>query len=106
MWVNYKNVYRFQDGGQLPPETEEEMPEEGAAQEGAEPSPGDNPQDMLMQIAQAAQHALQNQDCETAMQVCEMFMQLAQGGGEAAHADHGEPVFARKGAKLLYHISR
>lgn len=113
MFINYKNVRRYQDGGALPPGAEEEMPEdeggeeqpaEGGAPEGGAPKGGGDPQEMLMQIAQVAQQALQSQDCEAAMHVCEMFMQLAGGGGGGAPQDQGEPVYARRGAKLLYHI--
>jgi len=44
--------------------------------------------------------ALQSQDCQAAMQVCQIFLQLieqAQGGGGAAPAPQGEPVYRRGG---------
>lgn len=93
-------IKRFQQGGPMEdpnaaPMDAEPMPEEGAA-----PEQGGG--DPLMQIAQIAMQALQNQDCEAAMQVCEAFIQLvqqAQGGG----APQAQPVF-RRGGKIAYWI--
>lgn len=100
-----KNVIRFQMGGEMAaPDTapedagmasEEEMTQEAPA--GPEGS-----QDPIMMLAQMAAQALQNQDCQMAMQVCQGFLQMlqqAQGGGAAPAEPQGEPVY-RKGGVL------
>ena len=104
-------IMKFQQGGPVAnpamaggaPMGPEGAPMEGAPMEGA-PAEGGQGEDPLMQLAQMAQMALQGQDCEAAMQVCEgflMVLQQAMGGGEAAApAPQGEPVF-RKGGKIL-----
>ena len=68
---------------------------------GAAPAPAAGGEgDPLMQLAQMAAEALQSGDCNTALAVCEGFMQLVQEasqgqGGEAA--PQGEPVYKRGG---------
>ena len=84
----------------------EGAPMEGAPMEGgapAGPPQGGAEQDPLMQIAQVAAQALQNQDCQAAMAVCEAFLQLIQqaAGGGGAPEQPAEPTFARKGGKLV-----
>ena len=107
MHINLKNYYsvpRFQEGGVMGAE-EAPMPEEQAPmapEEAAAPEQGGG--DPLMQIAELAMQALQNQDCQAAMAVCQGFIQLiqqAQGGAEAA--PQGEPVY-RAGGKLSRRI--
>ncbi len=58
-------------------------------------------QDPMMQIAQVAAQALQAQDCEAAMAVCEAFLMLIQEAQGAAPVGEpqGEPVF-KKGGKI------
>ncbi len=103
---------KFQQGGQATPPTaptdggSAAAPNQQAAQaqgnEGA-PQGGGDP---IMQIAQAAAQALQNQDCEAAMAVCDAFIQLVQQGGQGApeeSAPEGEPVY-RAGGKLVKRI--
>jgi hypothetical protein len=56
-----------------------------------------------MEIAQMAAQAMQNQDCQAALAVCDAFLQLidqAQGGG-AAPEQPAEPTFQKKGGKLV-----
>ena len=83
---------KFQEGGA--------MPEEQAApeQQGGDP---------IMQIAQMAVQALQNQDCNMLAQGAQMFLQLiqAQGQGGAAPEPQGEPVY-RKGGILVRRIRK
>lgn len=91
-----KVIKKFQEGGAMPAEGTpvEQTPESGAPVEGG----GEDP---LMQLAQAAMQALQSQDCQMAMQVCQTFVQMiqqAQGG--APEQPQGEPVY-KKGGKLL-----
>lgn len=89
-----KIIKKFQEGGAMPAEGApvEQAPEGGAPVEGG----GEDP---LMQLAQAAMQALQSQDCQIAMQVCQAFVQMiqqAQGGAE----QQSQPVF-KKGGILL-----
>ena len=97
-------VKKFQDGGAVAPETQElATPQEGGA-----PDQGQGGEDPLMQIAQMAAQALQNQDCQAAMQVCQAFMQIvqqAQGGAPQEEAPQGEPVY-RKGGVLVKRIKK
>jgi hypothetical protein len=74
----------FQMGGPMGPEGAPEeapmggapAPEAGGApEEAGAPAGGEDP---IMQIAQVAMQALQTQDCEAAMAVCEAFIQLIQ----------------------------
>ena len=96
----------FQAGGPMGPEgAPEQAPVEGAPApeeagvtvEGEEPAGGEDP---IMQIAQVAMQALQTQDCEAAMAVCEAFIQLiqqSQGGAPEEAAPEGEPVYRNGG---------
>lgn len=93
-------VKKFQEGGPMGPEAapvEEAPMQEGAPVEEAAPQEA---QDPIMQIAQVAMQALQTQDCEAAMAVCQAFIQLLQqsGGGAAPEeAPEGEPVYRQGG---------
>ena len=84
----------FQEGGEMAP------PEDPAAA-GAPPEGGGDP---LMQLVEMAAQALQSQDPNMAMQVCQALVQLAQGGAGGG-APEGEPVF-RKGGKLAYRMKK
>ncbi len=97
-------IKKFQEGGMAPgmdPAAQGAPvgPEVQGAPAGAE-------QDPIMQIAQVAAQALQTQDCEAAMAVCEAFLALLQestGGAAQAPVEEvpqGEPVF-KKGGKLV-----
>ena len=96
-----KNIARkFQEGG--PMEGPEMAPEQ--APEVAPMPEQEGSQDPLMQIAQMAMQALQTNDGQLALQVCDALLQLlqqAQGG--APQAPQGEPVY-RRGGKLAYRI--
>ena len=88
---------KFQEGGAM-----------SAGAPAAAPQGGEDPMVMLMQ---GAQQALQAQDCEIAMQVCQMLLEMLGGGApaegapaEAAPAPaEGEPVY-RRGGRLLRRI--
>lgn len=96
----------FQAGGPMGPEgAPKEAPmagapapeEAGAPTEGGAPEGGEDP---IMQIAQVAMQALEAQDCEAAMAVCEAFIQLvqqSQGGAPEEAAPEGEPVYRNGG---------
>ena len=92
---------KFQEGGPMPQEApmQEQAPVEGGAPAGG------SPEDALMQMAQLAMQALQNQDCDAAMAVCQAFVEMIQaqqGGGGAAPE---EPVY-RAGGKLVRRIRK
>ena len=89
-------IKRFQQGGPMEAPVEEGAPMEGGAQ-----APEQGGQDLLMQILQVAQQALQEQNCDAAMAVCQALLQLAQGGGAPQEAPAEEPTYARRGAKLV-----
>lgn len=99
MKISPKNVKKFQEGGAMAPEDPAMAPEGEAPAQGGE--------DPIMMLAQMAMQALQAQDCNMAMQVCNGFVQLIQqaqgGGGEPA--PEGEPVY-RRGGKLAYRIKK
>lgn len=92
MKLSYK-ARKFQEGGNMTPEeapVEQAVPEQGG-------------QDPLMQLAQMAAQALESQDCQAAMAVCEGFVQMIQQAQGGAAQPQGEPVF-RKGGRLDYRI--
>lgn len=89
---------KFQEGGPMP-----------AGAPAPAPQGGEDPMVILMQ---GAQQAIQAQDCNIAMQVCQMLLELAGGAGapagpapaEAAPAPaESEPVY-RRGGRLLRRI--
>lgn len=95
--MEFKRVNYFQAGGTAPanPQT---------------PQGGEDPTTVLLQ---GAQQAVQGQDCQIAMQVCQMLIQALGGGGnqeptqqESAPAPaEGEPVY-RRGGRLLRRINK
>lgn len=80
-------IKKFQEGGAAP------APEAAAPQQG-----GEDPTAMLMQ---SAQQAVQNQDCQIAIQVCQMVLEMLGGGG----APQSEPVY-RRGGRLVRRIQK
>ena len=74
-------------------------------------APAPQGEDPMMVLLQGAAQAVQTQDCEIAMQVCQMLMELAGGGAPAEGAPaeaapvpaEGEPVY-RRGGRLLRRI--
>ena len=102
-----KSIRKFQMGGPMPEEApmEEPMTEEAPAEEPM-PEEGEQ-QDPMMILAQMSAQALQNQDCQMAMQVCQAFLEILQQmqGGGAPEEPQGEPVF-RKGGVLVRRIKK
>ena len=83
---------------------EEPMAPESGAPEAAPADAGG--QDPIMMLAEAAAQALQAQDCQIAMQVCQGLMALVQQmAGGAPQEPQGEPVF-KKGGVLLRRIKK
>jgi hypothetical protein len=71
-YIKQREIAYYQAGGEMPQESQE----------------GANPQDQIMQLAQ---QALQGQDCQAAMQVCQIIMQAMsqQGGGQEQPMEQG-----------------
>lgn len=94
-------IKKFQEGGA--------MPQDPNAAAGA-PQGGEDPTAMLLQ---GAEQAVQNQDCQIAIQVCQMVLEMLGGGGapaqgagpEAAAPEQGEPVY-RAGGRLIRRIKK
>ena len=88
---------KFQAGGPMP-----------AGAPAPAPQGGEDPTAMLMQ---GAQQAVQNQDCQIAIQVCQMVLEMLGGGGapaggpEAGGAPQSEPVY-RRGGRLVRRIQK
>ena len=90
---------KFQAGGPMPAGAPAQAPQGG--------------EDPIAMLVQAAQQAIQGQDCQIAMQVCQMLIEALGGGGgpqeaapqEAAPAPaEGEPVY-RRGGRLVRRIN-
>lgn len=94
---------KFQVGGAMPAPTE--APATGAPVDETAPDQGGE-QDPIMMLAQMSAQALQNQDCQMAMQVCQAFLEIVQQmQGGAPEEPQGEPVF-RKGGSLVRRIKK
>lgn len=94
-------IKKFQQGGAAPAPQDPNAggaPAAGGAPEGGAPT-GEG-QDPMSQILQVAGQAVQTQNCDAAMAVCQALMELAQGGAAQEEAPQEEPTFARNGAKL------
>lgn len=88
--------------------------QEGGAMPSGAPAPApQGGEDLMATLMQGAQQAVQAQDCEIAMQVCQMLLELA--GAQAAPAQaapaeaapapaEGEPVY-RRGGRLVRRIN-
>lgn len=90
----------MQQGGPAPApqDAPAAAPAEGAPVEGGAPEGG--AQDPMQQILQVAAQAVQTQNCEAAMAVCQALVQSMQGGMGPGEAPQEEPTFARNGSKL------
>jgi hypothetical protein len=96
--MKLKNIGKFQEGGAMPPQ------DPVAAQGGGDP---------MQEILMGCQQAVETQDCQIALQVCQVMLEMA--GGAAAPAEaapapapaeaQGEPVY-RKGGSLVRRIRK
>ena len=86
-----KELLKFQEGGEMP--APEEAPAETPAEAGGSPEE---------QIIQAAAQAVQTQDAQLALQVCQALIERACGGApqEVPAAPEGQAPVYRKGGKL------
>ena len=89
---------KFQEGGQMPDQAPVEQAPAAAPAEA--PAEGGDP---TQQIMEAAMQALQNQDCNLAMQVLQAIVQML--GGAAQEQAPAEPVY-RAGGKLIRRINK
>lgn len=98
---------KFQVGGAMPvgaPAAEPTV-EGGAPVDETAPDQGGE-QDPIMMLAQMSAQAIQAQDCQMAMQVCQAFLEIVQQmQGGAPEEPQGEPVF-RKGGTLVRRIKK
>lgn len=97
--MRLKNIGKFQEGGAMPPQ------DPAMAQGGGDP---------MQEILMGCQQAVETQDCQIALQVCQIMLEMAGGGApaEAAPAPapapapaeaQGEPVY-RRGGRLVRRI--
>lgn len=100
MKINIKNkelneLLKFQEGGEMPaPEAGAPAPEEA----------GGNPEE---QILQAAMQAVQTQDGQLALQVCQALLEMSGAGApEAPAAPEGQAPVYKKGGKLSRWIQK
>lgn len=100
-------VKKHQMGGQMQATAPVEDPAvmEGAPVEGTETAPAGE-QDPMLILGEMAAQAIQTQDCQIAMQVCQAVIELIQQmQGAAPQESQGEPVF-RKGGILVRRIKK
>ncbi len=108
MKITPKNqVSKFQVGGSMPAGAPAEAPAAGGAAPVDQPAPEqEGEQDPIMMLAEMSAQALQAQDCQMAMQVCQAFLEIVQQmQGGAPEEPQGEPVF-RKGGTLVRRIKK
>ena len=94
--MRIKNIGRFQEGGVMPPQ------DPAMAQGGGDP---------MEQILMGCQQAVETQDCQIALQVCQIMLEMAGGGAAPAEAApapapaeaQGEPVY-RRGGQLIRRV--
>lgn len=96
-------IAKFQEGGAMPPEAAgAPVPEAGA-----EMAPEQGGGDLMEQILQAAMQAVQTQDGNLALQVCQAIVEMAGGGaGAPAQAPEGQEPVYRKGGRLIKWVSK
>lgn len=85
-------IRRFQEGGEMAPPPQEQMP---APEQ--QPQGGDQMQQLIDMFAQG----LQNQDCNLLAQAAQIFLQAVGGGGGGAPAEAPEAPVYRRGGRLL-----
>lgn len=100
MKINVKNdelkeLLKFQEGGEMPPAEGEPAP---APEQGGSPE---------KQIIQAAMQAVQNQDGNLALQVCQALVEMSGAGApEAPAAPQGQAPVYGKGGRLVKWVKK
>ena len=90
-----KQLLKFQEGGEVPAP-------EGAPAEA--PAEGGSPEE---QILQAAMQAVQTQDAQLALQVCQALVEMAGGGAQPApQAPQGQEPVYKKGGRLVKWVKK
>lgn len=84
-------IKRFQEGGQVAP-----APQGG--EQGGAPAGGAGPEEQVMQMAQ---QIIQQLGPEAAAMLAQAIIEMLQGAGGGEAAPQGEPVYAKKGGKLV-----
>lgn len=98
---NYEPVKFMQEGGPAP------APAENPNAAPAAPEAPQGGEDPMQQLMMACQQALETQDCNLAMQVCQAIMQMIGGGApEGPAAPEGQAPVFKKGGKLSKWISK
>lgn len=100
------NFRKFQEGGAMEAPVQESVPVSAEEEAPVAEAPAD-PMEMLMQLAQMAAQALQAQDANMAMEVCNglvEFVQILQGQA-APQETPAEPVY-RRGGVLVKRIKK
>lgn len=107
MKIQLKETRKFQVGGQMPAGAPAEEPTAGGQAPVDQPAPEQGgEQDPIMMLAEMSAQALQAEDCQMAMQVCQAFLEIVQQmQGGAPEEPQGEPVF-RKGGTLVRRIKK
>lgn len=99
MKIEFKDnrLKKFQEGGEMAPAAPAEAPAEAAP---APEQAGGSPEE---QLVMACQQALETQDCNLAMQVCQAIIQMIGGGApqEAPAAPEGQEPVYRRGGRLV-----
>ena len=96
-----QKLKKLQEGGEIPAGAP--APEAAPAPEQA-PGQGGDP---LEQIVMAAAQAVQTQDAQLALQVCQALVELAGGGGEPTPAaPEGQAPVYRKGGRLVKWVNK
>lgn len=96
--MRLKNIGKFQEGGAMPPQ------DPAAAQGGGDP---------MQEILMGCQQAVETQDCQIALQVCQVMLEMAGGGAAPAEAapapapaePASEPVY-KKGGILVRRMAK
>lgn len=94
-------IPKFQEGGEMAPPADGGT--EGAATPAEAPAEGGDP---MQELLAACQQALESQDCNLAMQVCQALMQMAGGGGAPQEAPEGQAPVYRRGGRLVRWINK
>ena len=96
--MKLKNIGKFQEGGAMPPQ------DPAVAQGGGDP---------MQEILMGCQQAVETQDCQIALQVCQVMLEMAGGGAAPAEAAPApapaeatsEPVY-KQGGILVRRIKK
>ena len=95
--MKLRPIYRFQDGGAAPSQQPADASQSGAApSQGGAPQGGGGPEE---QIAQMAMQIVSQLGPEASAMLAQMIMQVLEQSSGAA--PQGEPVYAKKGGKLV-----